>query len=76
VVRKLGLAPLDQRFGESTGDILLDDVDCEGSESSLADCEHAEWGDHDCAQWEYVSIVCVDNVNITGNKLETTFNYS
>ena len=65
--RKYGFALYNAYFGEGTGEILLDDVFCEGNESSLADCEQAEVGDHDCAHFEDVSVVCVDRIAITGD---------
>jgi len=57
---------LDRRFGEGTGEILLDDVMCYGNETSLADCQHAEWGDHNCVHTEDVSVMCLDSLDITG----------
>ena len=54
-------------FGDGTGDILLDDVQCRGNETSLADCEHADWGDHDCEHDQDAAVACDDNLAITGN---------
>ena len=55
-------------FGEGTGEILLDDVNCRGTEASLLDCKHSEWGVHNCEHYEDVAITCVDaNLAITGN---------
>ena len=53
-------------FGEGTGDILLDNVNCNGAETSLLHCEHGGMQNHDCGHHEDVSIVCVDNMEITG----------
>jgi len=60
-------------FGAGTGPILLDNVNCRGNETSLEDCEHSQWGQHNCDHSEDVSIVCADNMDITGNKLPVLY---
>ncbi|XP_037133612.1 neurotrypsin [Syngnathus acus] len=45
-------------FGEGAGLILLDDVHCTGSETSLLDCNHGIWGHTDCAHAEDVGVRC------------------
>lgn len=40
------------------GFILLDDVGCKGTELSLLDCPHSNWGQHDCSHAEDVGIRC------------------
>ncbi|XP_060597388.1 uncharacterized protein LOC132751247 [Ruditapes philippinarum] len=38
--------------------ILLDNVHCSGNESSLADCKHNGWGNHNCRYTEVVTVKC------------------
>lgn len=49
---------LDGTFGEGVGLILLDDVHCEGTETSLLDCPHGIWGRTDCSHGEDVAVRC------------------
>ncbi|XP_072016052.1 scavenger receptor cysteine-rich domain-containing protein DMBT1-like [Amphiura filiformis] len=55
---KTGMAMVDGRFGEGTGRIALDDVNCRGDETSLAACRHGGWYEHDCSHSEDVGIIC------------------
>jgi hypothetical protein len=36
----------------------LDNVDCDGTEASIFDCRHQDWGVENCADYEHVQLTC------------------
>ena len=45
-------------FGEGTGKIILDDVNCLGSEKNIAECPHEGFYSNNCFHREDAGVVC------------------
>ena len=68
VCRQLGYpsavsAPRSARFGQGSGKIWLDDVQCQGNETSIVNCRHRPWGVHNCGHHEDASVICSSKLN-------------
>ena len=44
--------------GEENLPILLDNVECTGKETSIAECAHNGWSKHNCVRREHAGVVC------------------
>ncbi|XP_072049871.1 neurotrypsin-like [Amphiura filiformis] len=80
VCRQLGLpyedayAMSQAYFGQGSGPVWLDEVQCSGSEDSLDECQHAGWGIGNCGHGEDAGVVCAEldlNTNPTPDLLNT-----
>lgn len=55
-----GTAKTNAFFGEGTGNIWLDSVECLGDEMSILSCSHNAWGKHDCHHNEDAGVICTN----------------
>ena len=53
-----GYARVSAYFGEGSGLILLDNVNCNGRESNIFDCRYRNFSEHDCEHHEDAGVVC------------------
>ncbi len=47
------------KLGAGSGEILLDNVDCSGTETNLEDCSFLT--DHNCEHYEDAGVICSSN---------------
>lgn len=82
VCRQLGCGhaitlPAAMTFGQGSGPIFLDNVDCKGWEAALSECWSHGWGIHNCYHYEDVAVVCNGNeVGFPGGKESRGFLWS
>ncbi|XP_071505117.1 scavenger receptor cysteine-rich domain-containing protein DMBT1-like isoform X1 [Diadema antillarum] len=53
-----GVVDFNVFFGNGSGSIILDDVECLGSESRLVECSHQPWGSNNCDHSKDVGVRC------------------
>ncbi|XP_010137537.1 PREDICTED: deleted in malignant brain tumors 1 protein-like, partial [Buceros rhinoceros silvestris] len=54
------VALTEAQYGQGSGNIFLDDVQCRGDEDNLWDCAHRGIAVHDCHHEEDASVICAD----------------
>jgi len=72
---------INNRYGAGSGRIWLDEVQCRGTETSIAECQHRTWGINDCSHSEDVSVSCptvrlVGGPSLQEGRLEVRYNYT
>lgn len=59
IITAVSIAVTDARFGEGTGSIWLDDVECLGTEDRLIECPHLALGESNCNHFEDAGVICL-----------------
>ncbi|XP_041453692.1 deleted in malignant brain tumors 1 protein-like [Lytechinus variegatus] len=80
----IGTAYSGAHFGEGSGSIILDDVQCDGTESSIFDCPNNGEFNHNCGHYEDAGVSCtiapsgsirlVDGSSETEGRVEVQYN--
>ncbi|XP_050957057.1 uncharacterized protein LOC127157925 isoform X2 [Labeo rohita] len=65
-------APQSAAFGQGSGSIWLDDVECSGSEGTLTQCSHRGLGKHDCNHGKDAGVVCSGELQMPTLSLTST----
>ena len=56
-------APHSAFYGQGSGQIWLDNVNCVGTEVTIGNCSHNGWGSHDCGHHEDASVKCTPGMH-------------
>jgi len=63
-------------YGQGSGEIWLDDLNCVGTERSIVNCPHRGWGIENCGHSENAGVKCITgnfNPDIQQSKTSTCF---
>ena len=61
-------------YGQGSGLIVLDDLACAGTETSLFDCSHRGINSHNCGHGEDVGVTCVGKLQLVEHLVKTIAN--
>ena len=56
-------------YGQGSGEIWLDNLNCVGTEGTIGDCSHRGWGTASCSHSEDVGVKCIKGNLVISNFL-------
>ena len=65
-------------FGQGTGPIWMDDIQCTGNETNIAQCSFPGWAVNNCGHYEDAGVVCSSEspINNTLNETISMYKYA
>lgn len=61
-------------FGPGTGNIVLDNLACSGTETRLVNCSHNGLNNHNCAHSEDAGVICGSKCSTMTNRMDCMMN--
>ena len=65
-----------ESFGEGSGQMILNDIECMGNETSLSQCPHNDSGPHSCVHFQNIGVQCLTGMTIPNKYFGLLLSYS
>ena len=68
ITNSYGVAYSNAHFGQGSGPITIDELQCNGYESSIRQCSSEPWHTHNCNHGEDAGVHCSGNITFLNNQ--------